>query len=109
MKRFLPVGAVLVMASLPVSAQTTNSNQTAPAQGQTATANPRADFVQNAQLVPGSNSFTEGEARARLERNGLANVTDLKKDDQGVWRGKAMREGKSVAVGLDFKGNIAAQ
>lgn len=24
------------------------------------------------------------------------NVTDLKKDDDGVWRGRAMRSGKSV-------------
>ena len=36
-------------------------------------------------------------------------VTDLKKDDDGVWRGNAMRDGKSVTVGFDYKGNIAAE
>jgi hypothetical protein len=36
-------------------------------------------------------------------------VSDLRKDDQGVWRGKAMKDGKSVNVGLDFQGNVTAQ
>ena len=57
--------------------------------------------------VAGANSFTEGQAKSRLEGAGLMNVTDLKKDDDGVWRGKAMRDGKSV--GFDYKGNIAAE
>lgn len=69
----------------------------------------KANFVAASALEKGANSFTEGEAKARLDRSGLTNVTDLKKDGDGVWRGKAMRDGKSVAVGLDYKGNIAAQ
>jgi putative membrane protein len=60
-------------------------------------------------LEKGANSFTEGQAKSRLEGAGLMNVTDLKKDDDGVWRGKAMRNGKSVTVGFDYKGNIAAE
>ena len=60
-------------------------------------------------LEKGANSFTEGQAKSRLEGAGLTNVTDLKKDDDGIWRGKAMRQGKSVTVGFDYKGNIAAQ
>jgi hypothetical protein len=57
----------------------------------------------------GANSFTEGQAKSRIEANGFANVSDLRKDDQGVWRGKAMKDGKSVNVSLDFQGNITAQ
>jgi hypothetical protein len=57
----------------------------------------------------GANSFTEGQAKSRIEANGFANVNDLRKDDQGVWRGKAMKDGKSVNVSLDFQGNITAQ
>jgi opacity protein-like surface antigen len=57
----------------------------------------------------GSNSFTEGQAKSRIESNGFANVSELRKDDQGVWRGKAMKDGKSVTVGLDFQGNVTAQ
>ena len=68
-----------------------------------------ANIVAASALEKGANSFTEGQARSRLEGAGLTNVTDLKKDDDGIWRGKAMRQGKSVTVGFDYKGNIAAQ
>ncbi|MGH1591771.1 hypothetical protein ACRBEV_29515 [Methylobacterium phyllosphaerae] len=63
----------------------------------------------NVKLEKGANSFTEGEARSRLDKAGFKDAKDLKKDDQGIWRGTAMRGGKSVAVGLDFKGNVAEQ
>lgn len=66
-------------------------------------------MVASSALVEGANSFTQGEARSRLERAGLSGVSDLKKDDMGIWRGKATRGGKDVSVGLDFKGNIAAE
>jgi hypothetical protein len=59
--------------------------------------------------VAGANSFTEGQARSRIESKGYTNVSGLKKDDKGVWRGTAMRDGKSVDVSLDFEGNIVAQ
>ena len=57
----------------------------------------------------GRNSFTEGQAKSRIESQGFASVSDLRKDDQGVWRGKAMKDGKSVSVSLDFQGNVTAQ
>lgn len=59
--------------------------------------------------VPGANSFTEGQARSRIEERGFAQVTDLKKDDQGIWRGTAMKDGRSVSVALDYQGNIVGQ
>lgn len=59
--------------------------------------------------VAGANSFTEGQARARIEERGYAQVVDLKKDDKGVWRGTGMKDGKSSAVALDYQGNIVAQ
>ena len=69
-------------------------------------------------LETGANSFTEDQARKRFEEDqarkrfedaGLAEVGGLAKDDQGVWRGKAMRDGKPVSVGLDYKGNVAVE
>ena len=45
--------------------------------------------------VKGSNSFTEGEAKSRIEKMGFANVSDLKKDEHGVWRGQAMKNGQA--------------
>ena len=68
-----------------------------------------ATIVAMSALEKGANSFTEGQVRSRLEGAGFTNVTDLAKDGDGIWRGKAMRAGKSVMVGFDYKGNIAAE
>jgi len=60
-------------------------------------------------LVPGANSFTEQQARARIEERGLSDVRDLRKDENSIWRGTAMRNGVSVSVALDYQGNVVAQ
>ena len=54
----------------------------------------------------GANSFTEGQAKARIESRGYANVSELAKDKEGLWRGKAMKDGKPVNVTLDYQGNV---
>jgi len=59
--------------------------------------------------VPGANSFTEGQAKSRIELRGFSDVTDLRKDDQGIWRAKAMKDGKTVTVSLDFHGDVFAE
>ncbi len=59
--------------------------------------------------VAGANSFTEGEAKSRIEARGFANVSELKKDDQGIWRGKAEKDQKAMDVSLDFQGNVTAR
>jgi len=61
------------------------------------------------QPVSGSNSFTEGQAKSRIEGNGYSNVSGLEKDKNGVWRGKAVKDGKSVDISLDFQGNVIAR
>ena len=59
--------------------------------------------------VSGANSFTEGQAKSRIESNGFSSVSELRKDDQGVWRAKATKDGRNVAVSLDFQGNVTSQ
>jgi hypothetical protein len=59
--------------------------------------------------VAGANSFTEGQAKSRIESNGFSSVSELRKDDQGVWRAKASKDGRNVAVSLDFQGNVTSQ
>jgi hypothetical protein len=54
----------------------------------------------------GANSFTMGEAKSRLEKQGFADVSDLRKDDNGVWHGKAQKNGSANNVWLDYKGNV---
>jgi opacity protein-like surface antigen len=56
--------------------------------------------------VAGRNSFTEGQAQSKIEAAGYTKVTDLKKDDNGVWRGKASKGGSSIPVSVDFEGNV---
>jgi hypothetical protein len=58
--------------------------------------------------VSGANSFTEGQAKSKIEEAGYSNVTSLKKDDSGVWRAKASKGGTSADVSLDFQGNVNA-
>jgi hypothetical protein len=56
--------------------------------------------------VAGRNSFTEGQAKSKIEGAGYTNVSQLKKDDNGVWRGKASKGGSSTVVSVDFQGNV---
>ncbi len=58
--------------------------------------------------VPGANSFTEGQAKSHIEDAGYSNVSGLAKDANGIWRGQAQKDGKSVAVALDYQGNVVA-
>ena len=81
------------------------SGSAAPAAVTTTAAPPRTPQAP----VPGATSFTEGQVRARIEERGFGQITDLRKDDQGIWRGRAMRDGRSVGVALDYQGNIVEQ
>jgi putative membrane protein len=80
------------------SAATTS---TTPAVATTDTANPSAP-------VPGANSFTEDQAKGRIQDAGFSDISKLAKDDQGIWRGQATKGGKTTAVALDYQGNIVA-
>ena len=59
--------------------------------------------------LKGANSFTEGQAKDRAVAAGFTSVSSLAKDGDGVWRGSAMKDGKSVKVAVDFKGNVVSQ
>ena len=58
--------------------------------------------------LKGANSFTEAQAQDRAMAAGFVNVSALKKDENGVWRGTAMDGTKPVNVAVDFKGNVVA-
>ena len=84
-------------------AQTTQDNKAASGNDNQAVATTNANAAMPAK---GSNSFTVGQAKTRIEKEGFADVTDLKKDNDGVWRGKAQKNGTTTTVWLDYKGNI---
>lgn len=84
---------------LPAAAQTpTTSPLPAPRPG-----------VDTTSPLPGANSFTETQVRERLENSGFTRVTGLRQDDQGIWRGTAIRNGVSTPVAVDYRGNIFQQ
>lgn len=93
------LGAVLALAPAAWAADTDTTKMMAPA----------ANSGAMSGAMSGANSFTEGQAKARIEDAGYSGVGELKKDDMGVWRGMASKNGQSVPVGLDFKGNVVAQ
>jgi hypothetical protein len=103
--------SVMIVVALALSAGTAFAqNQNPPAQSRPN--NPAVNTTgknNTDQPVAGANSFTEGQAKSRIESSGYDSVSDLKKDDSGVWRGKAMKDGKSVNVSLDFQGNVIAR
>jgi hypothetical protein len=59
--------------------------------------------------VEGANSFTEAQARERIEAAGFTGIADLKLDDQGVWQATAMKDGKSMPVAMDYQGNVVSK
>ncbi|WP_342363185.1 PepSY domain-containing protein [Terrarubrum flagellatum] len=62
----------------------------------------------NAPLA-GANSFTQSQAKSRIEASGFSAVSELQKDEKGVWRGSATKDGKSMSVAVDFRGNVTSQ
>jgi hypothetical protein len=57
----------------------------------------------------GANSFTEAQAKSRIEGAGYSNVSGLTKDQNGIWRGKAAKGGTTVGVAVDYQGNVVAE
>lgn len=58
--------------------------------------------------LKGANSFTEGQAKDRVLAAGFSSVSALSKDENGIWRGTATKDGKNVNIAVDYKGNVVA-
>jgi hypothetical protein len=105
MKRLLIAAAAtlltgaLAAGAMAQNAPPANPNAKTPAIATSGGNNPGAPAA-------GANSFTESEAKSRIEAAGYSGVSGLAKDSDGIWRGKAMKGGTSVSVGLDFQGNV---
>jgi hypothetical protein len=102
-KILLALTAVLMASSAGFAqSQKPTTSQETPAVATPDTKNPGAP-------VQGKNSFTESQAKSRLEKAGYANITNLQLDDQGVWRASATKDSKPVQVALDYQGNIVTK
>ena len=104
MKPFLTV-TIVVLSAGAAFAQTASppahTNPSTPAVATPSTAIPTAPAA-------GANSFTEAQARSRIEGAGYSEVSKLTKDKDGVWRGNAMKAGTSSTVSLDYQGNVVS-
>jgi hypothetical protein len=105
MRNSLAIAAVLAFVASGAIAQTQNP----PAKDGPQNSAINTESSSNRQVnapVAGANSFTEGEAKSRIEKMGFGNVSDLTKDDNGVWRGRAMKGSQMVDVSVDYQGNV---
>ena len=59
-----------------------------------------------AMAAKGRNSFTQHQAQDRIAKAGYSNITPLVKNKNGVWQGKANKDGATVNIALDYKGNV---
>jgi hypothetical protein len=104
-KILMTVIALGAMAAGAAFAQNAPTSSTAPP----AVSTSNMDSKTTAAPVAGANSFTEAEARSRIEKDGYTEVTSLSMDANSVWRGTAQKDGKSVSVALDYQGNVVTQ
>ena len=63
--------------------------------------------VNDGKAEAGRNSFTEKQASEHIAKSGYSVVSPLTKGEDGVWRGTATKDGQTVKVALDFKGNVS--
>ena len=67
---------------------------------------PEAATRADAPLEQGATSFTEAQARSRMEQAGFTQITELRLAEGGIWRAAAQRDGRPLRVGLDYRGTV---
>jgi hypothetical protein len=101
--------AALVATTLTVALIGPSAFAQTPAQSGPQNPAVKTDAGNNANMpVRGANSYTMAEARSHIMRKGYTRVSGLKKDNSGVWRGTAMKEGQLLHVSVDYQGNVNA-
>jgi putative membrane protein len=111
---FSTLGAGVVLAQTTPSSSTvppvvtTGTNATTPTSTMSPAVTTKGVNTTTAAPVAGANSFTMAQAKKRIEDQGYTQVSTLAKDNDSVWRGHAMKDGKEVNVALDYQGNVTA-
>jgi opacity protein-like surface antigen len=110
MKRLLAAAVITVLTGVGLASGAVAQNTGPPANPNASTpavANPNANNP--GAPAAGANSFTEGQAKSRIEAAGYSNISGLTKDKDGIWRGRASRGGATFDVGLDYQGNVVTR
>jgi opacity protein-like surface antigen len=100
--------AAMAQTTTPPAPSTTPPAMTAPTPAPIApSVAPSASTMPEAGApLSGANSFTEAQAKSKFEQLGYSKITNLVKDTNGVWRGRADKDGKTENIALDYRGNI---
>ena len=98
----------IFLAVLPLVASVVVANAAGPAASDSPSnaAVMTSDANSGPQPVKGANSFTEDQAKSRIEGKGYSQVSALTKDQDGIWRGKAKKGTDLHDVAVDFQGNV---
>jgi hypothetical protein len=104
MKQVIVAAALLfsVSSALAQTAPQADTNQNTPAVTTPESINPDAP-------VEGANSFTEDQAKTRMEEAGFSNVANLNKAENGIWMASGMKDGSAVSISLDYQGNVVSK
>lgn len=105
LKNLILAAALISASALSAFAQATpaaNSDGSTPAVATPESKNATAP-------VEGANSFTQDQAKSRIEEAGFSDVKNLMKDDKGIWMAAGMKDGKTVNIALDYQGNVVAK
>ncbi|MND66413.1 hypothetical protein D3C77_426870 [compost metagenome] len=65
------------------------------------------DAMTSEALTPGANSFTEGQAREAIQKQGYTDIGPLSQDAQGIWSASATKDGRQTKVSVDYKGVVS--
>lgn len=107
-RSFIALGLAATLAA----ASAAQNSAAQPAPDPNAPANPAVKSPSDTAshpLAKGHNSFTKSQAQSRLEKAGYTDVTGLTLDQDGLWQAQASKNGQSIHVALDYKGDIAEQ
>jgi hypothetical protein len=102
---------ILLALLIVVGASAANAQTTAPRANPNPSMPAIANPDKNNEGAParGANSFTERQAKARIQAAGYSNIGGLTKDKDGIWRGKGAKGGTIRNVTLDYQGNVVAR
>lgn len=102
-RTLLTTVAVVAVSGIAFAQTSPTAPSTAPKTSPSATTGGAAGVTTTGPLA------TETLAKTKLEASGYTGVKDLKKNADGSWSAKAMKDNKEMAVSIDAKGNVMSR
>jgi len=98
MKRLI-LSTVALLAATGIAAAQTTTPQTMPT-------TPSAPTMPKTPPAGATTTTSPAAAKAQIEASGYSEVKALKKQDDGSWSARAMKNNVEVAVSVDGRGNV---